>query len=174
MEQQPDRTPVKLTRRQNLLQLLKFTLFSISAGMVQLLSFTLITELVPNVPYWPAYLTALTLSVVYNFTVNRKFTFKSAKNVPLAMLQVLGYYLVFTPLSTWWGDALSNAGWNSYIVLLGTMVINFVTEFLFCRFVVYRRDMFTNEDGRRELESLCEDGGDTAASADAKQESPAE
>ncbi len=169
MEQQPVQAPVKLTREQNLLQMLKFTLFSISAGMVQLLSFTLITELIPNVPYWPAYLTALVLSVVYNFTVNRKFTFKSAKNVPLAMLQVLGYYLAFTPLSTWWGDALSKAGWNSYLVLGGTMVINFVTEYLFCRFVVYRRDMFTNEDGVKELEALRgSDGDDTPADTPAR------
>ena len=105
-----------------------------------------------GLPYWPGYLIALVLSVVYNFTFNRRFTFKSAKNVPLAMLQVFGYYCVFTPLSTWWGDALTNAGWNEYLVLIGTMAVNLVTEFLFCRLVVYRKSMYTNAAGRREVE----------------------
>ncbi len=142
---------IKLTDRQNFIQGLKFVLFSFGAGIIQTLTFTLLNELV-RWPYWPSYLIALVLSVLYNFTVNRRFTFKSAKNVPLAMAQVFGYYLIFTPLSTWWGDALTKAGWNEYIVLVGTMVINLITEFCFCRFVVYRDHMFTNEAGRRELE----------------------
>jgi putative flippase GtrA len=141
---------VKLTKRQNFLQGLKFLLFSASAGVIQAASFTLLNETM-HWRYWPSYLIALTLSVVYNFTLNRKFTFKSAKNVPLAMMQVVAYYLVFTPLSTWWGEALTNAGWNEYIVLFGTMVINLVTEFSFYRFVVYKNHMFTNKQGQAEL-----------------------
>ncbi len=101
--------------------------------------------------YWPSYLIALTLSVVYNFTVNRKFTFKSAKNVPQAMMQIIAYYIVFTPLSTWWGEALTQAGWNDYIVLFGTMVINMITEFSVYRFIVFRKDMYTNKEGQAEL-----------------------
>jgi hypothetical protein len=69
----------------------------------------------------------------------------SAVNIPKAMLKVLGYYCIFTPLSTWWGDQLTAAGWNAYIILAGTMIINFVTEFLFCRFVVYRKSINTND-----------------------------
>lgn len=128
----------------------KFLLFSASAGIIQATTFTLLNETV-RWSYWPSYLIALTLSVVYNFTVNRKFTFKSAKNVPLAMMQVFAYYLVFTPLSTWWGEALTQAGWNEYIVLFGTMVINLITEFSFYRFVIFRKHMFTNKQGQREL-----------------------
>ena len=90
-------------KKDELLRTIKFTLFSISAGAVQLLSFTLMNELL-NLPYWPCYLTALILSVIWNFTLNRKFTFKSANNVPVAMLEVLGYYAVFTPLSTIFGN----------------------------------------------------------------------
>ncbi|MDD4797755.1 MAG: GtrA family protein [Eubacteriales bacterium] len=126
-----------LTRKQNILQFIKFTLFSASAGLVQVVSFTLLFELA-HLGYWPSYLVALVLSVLYNFTVNRRFTFQSAASIPLAMLKVAGYYAVFTPLSTWWGDALTRLGWNEYLVLAGTMVINLVTEFLFCRLVVYR------------------------------------
>ncbi|MEA4911020.1 MAG: GtrA family protein [Oscillospiraceae bacterium] len=141
------------TKKQNLVQALKFLLFSASAGLIQIASFALLNTLTA-LPYWPCYLVALTLSVLYNFTVNRRFTFKSATNVPRAMLQIFLYYLVFTPLSTWWGNALTARGWNEYIVLFGTMVINFVTEFCVCRFIVYRKSMYTNEAGQKELESL--------------------
>ncbi len=145
MEQQ------KLTKRQNAIQALKFLLFSISAGVIEALSFTLLKE-IAHLPYWPSYLVALVLSVLYNFTVNRAFTFQSAANVPAAMFKVFCYYLVFTPLSTWWGDAMTNAGWNDYIVLFLTMVTNLVTEFLFCRFVVYRNNINTNARGQKETE----------------------
>ncbi len=142
-----EKTDYKPTQKQNLWQAVKFLLFSISAGVIQLVSFTLLNEVV-KFPYWPAYLIALVLSVIWNFTFNRRFTFQSAANVPIAMLKVFGYYCVFTPLSTWWGDALTKLGWNEYLVLGGTMVINFVTEFLFCRLVVYRGRMYTNKQGK--------------------------
>ncbi|MDD3243729.1 MAG: GtrA family protein [Eubacteriales bacterium] len=138
----------KLTKKQNFWQAAKFVLFSISAGVIQTVTFTLMNEL-GHLPYWPSYLTALVLSVLYNFTVNRRFTFQSAANVPLAMLKVALYYCVFTPLSTWWGQALTNLGWNEYLVLLGTMIINLLTEFLFCRFVVYRGQINTNDIARK-------------------------
>ncbi len=130
----------------------KFTLFSISAGLIQVITFTLMSQ-IANFPYWPSYLLALILSVLFNFTVNRKFTFKSAKNVPLAMMQVGCYYLVFTPLSTWWGDALTGQGINEYVVLLGTMITNFVTEYMFCRLVVYKKSMYTNKEGQKEMKN---------------------
>ena len=141
----------KLTTRQNKIQALKFLLFSISAGIIQAISFTLLEE-VAHLPYWPSYLVALVLSVLYSFTVNRAFTFQSAANVPAAMFKVFCYYLVFTPLSTWWGDALTKAGWNDYLVLFLTMVTNLVTEFLFCRFVVYHNNINTNARGQKETE----------------------
>lgn len=125
-----------------MIRFLKFVLFSISAGLIQIMSFTIMNEVV-KMKYWPAYLIALTLSVVWNFTINRKFTFKSASNVPVAMAKVAAFYVVFTPLSTWWGNALDNLGVNEYLILIGTMVINFVTEFLFQRFVVFRDSIDT-------------------------------
>ena len=139
----------RLSRRENIWQMVKFTLFSASAGIIQVASFTLLNE-VTHLSYWAAYLIALLLSVLFNFTINRRFTFKSAANVPRAMLLVLAYYAVFTPLSTWWGDALEGAGVNEYIVLAGTMIINFVTEFLYQRFFVYRKSINTNDLAKNE------------------------
>lgn len=146
-----DEPKTKLTARQNLGQMLKFLLFSISAGVIQFGTSTLLLEF-SGWSYWPCYLIGLVLSVLYNFTINRKFTFKSANNVPLAMLKVFGYYAVFTPLSTLWGEALTGIGWNEYLVLFLTMVVNFVTEFLFCRFVVYRNSINTNARARKQEE----------------------
>lgn len=134
----------KAQSKSELLRAVKFTLFSISAGIVQVLSFTLLNELL-HLPYWISYLTALVLSVLWNFTFNRKFTFHSAANVPIAMAKVAGYYLVFTPLSTWAGAALEGAGWNEYLVLILTMLVNFVTEFLFDRFVVFGKSIDTDK-----------------------------
>lgn len=142
---QEENKPV-LTKKQEYLNLLKFVLFSISAGVIQILSFTLLSELVfmdSNNDYGISYFIALALSVLWNFTFNRKFTFKSASNVPIAMLLVFAFYVVFTPLSIWWGIALTKAGWNEYLVLLLTMLINMGTEFLWTRFVVYRNSINT-------------------------------
>lgn len=123
--------------KQTFIQVVKYTLIAASAGLIQVGSFSLFEEVL-HLPYWPSYLIALTLSVLWNFTFNRKYTFKSANNVPKAMFLVFLYYLVFTPLSTWWGHAMTNAGINDYIVLAFTMIVNFITEFLFQKFVVFK------------------------------------
>ena len=137
-------------KKKELVRTVKFALFSASAGIIQVISFTLLNEFVTQ-KYWYAYLPALVLSVVYNFTLNRKFTFKSANNVPVAMLKVAGYYLVFTPLSTWWGDYFNETlGWNEYIVLALTMLINFVTEYLFDKFIVFGKTIDTNDIAQKE------------------------
>ena len=122
---------------------LRFLLFSMSAGLIEMGSFALLNETM-NWPYWPSYLIALTLSVLWNFTLNRKFTFRSAANVPVAMLKVAAYYAVFTPLSTWAGNYLAeDLGWNEYLVTFLNMFANLVTEFLFQRYVVYRGQVDT-------------------------------
>lgn len=139
----------KLTKKQNIIQVFKFVAFSLGAGIIQLGTFTLLNE-VAKIRYWPAYLTSLVLSVLYNFTVNRRFTFKSANNVPVAMAKVFAYYCVFTPLSTILGDYFTKMGVNEYIVLAVTMLLNLSTEFLYCRFVVYRKSINTNALGEKE------------------------
>lgn len=124
-------------KNKEFLRAVKFTLFSLSAGIIQTLSFTLMNEVFAW-NYWVCYLTALTLSVVWNFTLNRKFTFQSASNVPIAMLKVAGFYLVFTPLSTWGGQGLADIGWNEYIILALSMACNLVSEYFYQKYVVFR------------------------------------
>lgn len=125
-------------------RVVKFTLFSISAGAIQMGSFALLNEL-SGWSYWPCYLISLTLSVLWNFTLNRKFTFQSAANVPVAMLKVLGYYLIFAPVSTILGNFLAEGlSWNAYLVEFLMMLLNFVTEFLFQRFFVFGKSLDTN------------------------------
>ena len=117
-------------------QAVKFTLFSISAGIIQIGSFALLELFIQD--YWIPYLISLVLSILWNFTLNRRYTFKSAANVPVAMAKVFGFYLVFTPLSTYLGDLAEGAGVNDFVILAVTMLANFILEYLFCKFVVYR------------------------------------
>ena len=119
-----------------LLQALKFTLFSLFAGIIQIGSFAVLEIFIKD--YWIPYLISLILSIVWNFTLNRRYTFKSAANVPVAMAKVFGFYLVFTPVSTWLGDLAEQNGGQDFVILIVTMVANFVLEYLFCKFVVYR------------------------------------
>ena len=153
------------SKKKELIRTLKFVLFSISAGVIQIVSFTLLTEFT-GLSYWPCYLISLVLSVLYNFTINRKFTFHSAANVPIAMLKVFLYYLVFTPLSTIGGNLLvESLGWNEYLVELLSMLLNFITEFLFTRFVVYGKQIDNDEKyiekeskkTKKKLEQLSDD-----------------
>ena len=122
--------------KKQLWQAIKFTLFSASAGVIQVGSFALLEIFIQD--YWIPYLISLVLSILWNFTLNRRYTFKSAANVPVAMAKVFGFYLVFTPLSLWLGHLAVEGGVNEYLTEGVTMVSNFVLEFLFCKFVVYR------------------------------------
>ncbi len=131
--------------KKELLRSIKFTLFSISAGLIEMAAFALLNELT-GWSYWPCYLIALTLSVLWNFTLNRRYTFQSASNVPIAMVKVLAFYVVFTPLSTLLGDWLAeDLLWNEYLVTGINMLLNFVLEFLYDRFYVFRNSIDTND-----------------------------
>ena len=122
--------------KKQLWQAVKFTLFSISAGVIQIGSFAIMELFIQD--YWIPYLISLVLSILWSFTLNRRYTFKSAANVPVAMAKVFGFYLVFTPLSTYLGNLAEGVGVNDFIILIIAMLANFVLEFLFCKLVVYR------------------------------------
>ena len=127
------------------LRFIKFLLFSISAGLIQFGVFTLLNEFT-GLRYWPCYLTGLVSSVVWNLTFNRKFTFKSNKNYSVSLAMVLLYYAIFTPITTFGGDYLvEHLGVNEYLMTIVNMILNFVTEFLYQRFIVFGKTIDNNE-----------------------------
>ena len=131
--------------KKELFRTIKFTLFSISAGLIEIVLYELL-DYFTNWSYWPCYLIALVASVIWNFTLNRNYTFKSATNVPIAMTKVFIYYLIFTPLSTIGGNYLAESlKWNGTIVTLLNMIINFITEYLYDRFIVFGNSIDTKE-----------------------------
>lgn len=133
---------MKNKKLKEFLRFLKYTLISSSAGLVEIGSFALLNEFVFKEKYWPCYLIALTLSVVWNFFLNRKLTFRSVNNIPVALLKILGYYVVFTPVSTLLGNYLADTLlWNGYLVTILNMLLNFATEFPFQRFVVFGKSV---------------------------------
>lgn len=137
-------TNIETKAKKEAIRSLKFVMFSISAGVIQVASFTLFEELL-HLEHWMSYLFSLVLSVLWNFTLNRKFTFYSANNVPIAMMKVAAFYLVFTPLSTWWTAELTSPeiAWNEYLVLGLTMATNFISEYIYDRFIVFGKSIDT-------------------------------
>ena len=138
-----------MDKKKEFFRAVKFALFSASAGIIELVVFALLNELL-GLPYWLCYLVALVASVLWNFTLNRKFTFQSANNVPKAMLQVALFYAVFTPLSTllehWLTEGLN---WNEYLATGVNMALNLITEYLYDRYVVFRDSIDTNERAKK-------------------------
>lgn len=143
-------TKIKKSGRKEFFRVIKYFLIASSAGLIELGVYTLLDKVTP-MKYWPCYLIALVLSVVWNFTFNRKYTFKSANNIPIAMLKVLAYYAVFTPLSTWFGNWLAeDLMVNGTLVTLINMLINGVTEFLYQRFFVFGKTIDTNSAAQKQ------------------------
>lgn len=135
--------------KKEVIRSLKFLMFSASAGIIEIAAFSILNELT-HWSYWPCYLIALVLSVLWNFTLNRRYTFQSANNVPLAMVQVLGFYCVFTPVSTILGNYLAGTlMWNEYLVTAMNMAANFILEYLYDRFVVFRKSLDTNSIAKK-------------------------
>lgn len=138
----------------------KYSLLSASAGLIEFGVFALLNE-TTGWTYWPCYLIALVLSVLWNFTLNRHFTFHSANNVAWAMTQVFLYYVVFTPTSSllgqwltdgikWRGVQYVGLGWNEYLVTVINLIFNLVTEYTFQRYVVYGKSVDTVKRKPRE------------------------
>ncbi len=148
-------------KKQELIRFFKFLAFSLSAGVIQLGSFEILYHLIGWNNWWATYLISITLSVIWNFTFNRKFTFKSASNVPLAMGLVLIYYAVFIPISTFGGDALEAAGWHETLVTVLMMILNFVTEFFYDRYVVFRNSLNTNNLAKVKIKNAIIQMGQT-------------
>ena len=133
----------------NLWQAVKFTLFSVSAGIIQVLSFALLHDVLGLESYWMSHVPSLVLSVIWNFTFNRRYTFRSDAPLVRSMLLVALFYVVFTPASAWWGTLLERAGVHAWLIEAINLLANFVLEFLYQRFVVYRGHIDTNDVARK-------------------------
>ena len=82
--------------KKELFRAVKFALISFSAGIIQIGSFTLLNEFVLGAEKAAiSHFIALVLSVIWNFTINRKITFKSSNNVVKSMILVALFYVVF-------------------------------------------------------------------------------
>ena len=131
---------------QERIRVIKFVLFSISAGVIEFISFAALDHFT-NWQYWPKYLIALILSVLWNFTLNREFTFRSANNVPIAMLKVACFYAVFTPATTILGNYLAETKEVNDLIVTGlNMALNLVTEYLYDRYFVFGKTIDTKQE----------------------------
>ena len=135
---------MKITKN-DLIRFGKFLFFSLGAGIIQVGTFAILYDVL-HIDYWISYLTSLVLSVLFNFTVNKAYTFKSADNIPKCMLLVFLFYCVFTPVTTIGGNALETSGWDGNIVMVLTMILNFLLEYLYCTFIVYRKTIDTKKN----------------------------
>ena len=121
----------------SMLQAIKFALISASAGIIQAGSFAIFNSAL-KMAWMPSYIISLALSVIWNFTINRKITFKSSANVPIAMLKVAAFYAVFTPATTMLGNYLTGTLlWNDYLVTGINMILNMVLEFFYDKYFVF-------------------------------------
>ena len=135
-----------MVNKKEIIRAIKFTLFSISAGIIEIVLFELLDNFT-SLNYWASYLIALVASVIWNFTLNREYTFKSANNIPIAMLKVAIFYAIFTPASTIFGNYLAeDIGWNNTLVTLLNMLLNFILEFIYDKYVVFRGSIDTKKN----------------------------
>lgn len=140
---------MNIEKKKETIRIVKFFLFSVSAGVIEMSTFALLNELT-EWTYWPCYLIALAISVLWNFTLNRNFTFQSASNVPVAMIKIAIFYCIFTPTTTLLGNYLAeDLLWNEYLVTAINMALNLTTEYLYDRFFVFRKTIDTNNRAER-------------------------
>lgn len=138
--------------KKEIIRTVKYALIAASAGIIQEATFQLFQNGF-HWKYWISYGISLALSVIWNFTINRKYTFKSANNVPIAMLKVAAYYAVFTPVTMILGNYLvETLGMNSTLIQVLTMLLNFITEFLYQRFFVFGKSIDTNAKAQAQAE----------------------
>ena len=142
-----------MKNNKELMRTIKFVLFSASAGIIETLSMILCEEVIKIPGHYICYTIALVLSVLWNFTFNRRFTFQSASNIPKAMFLVFLFYVPFAPFTIWMEHALSDVrGWNEYVVLAINMILNLGLEYLWDNFVVYRDSKDTNDIAQKQKE----------------------
>lgn len=149
----------KKEKRKGVMQFIKYALCAASAGIIQIVLFSILQAVIPSngktihfivedmdLVTFIATTVALCASILWNFTFNRKFTFKDAGNVPRAMILAFLFYVPFYPFQTWYVhtiksllvEAIGTDG--AGIIAEGSvMIINFALEFMWQKFVVFRK-----------------------------------
>lgn len=149
----------KRAKRKGVVQFIKYALCAASAGIIQIVLFSILQTVLPkdmgNIHFivedmqlgtFIATTVALCASILWNFTFNRKFTFKDAGNVPLAMFLAFLFYVPFYPFQTWYVHTIKtllshhiNVDGAGIIAEASVMAINFALEFIWQKFVVFRK-----------------------------------
>ena len=123
------------------LQFLQFVVVSLGAGVIEYATFALMTWIVPDnkTMLVAAEVTSVVLSCLFNFTVNRKYTFHSSSNIPLGML-LYGVYYAFlaTPAGVWFLLFLTQGGMHELLAKAVKMLVNFIFDYLFCKFILFQ------------------------------------
>lgn len=144
-------------KKKEFFRVLKFVGFSASAGIIETVVSTVL-DLTVNKSggyYYICYAIALICSVVWNFTFNRKFTFKAANNVPKAMALALLFYVPFAPWTIYLASVLEDKLPNILILVIN-MAQNITLEYLWQRFVVFRKSLDTNDVAKKDAEKEAE------------------
>ena len=166
----------KKEKRKGVMQFIKYALCAASAGIIQIVLFSILQAVIPSngktihfivedmdLVTFIATTVALCASILWNFTFNRKFTFKDAGNVPKAMILAFLFYVPFYPFQTWYVhtiksllvEAIGTDG--AGIIAEGTvMIINFALEFMWQKFVVFRKPKDKKENKTEENENSGE------------------
>lgn len=174
-------------KNKEFLRTLKYALIAVSAGVIQFVSSTVLKLILDatglagqrmhfitdtETTAFISETVGLVLSVLWNCTFNRKYTFKAANNIPVAMCLALVFYVPFYPFQIWYmatvQNGLANIGiWGFIISLITCMIINGVLEFLWQRFVVFRKSLDTNNSAKKEEQQQEQAAGEGAGETDA-------
>ena len=77
-------------------------------------------------------------SCTFSFNMNRKFTFKSKRNLISGLIQYIAFYAVITIVGVYYVLFLKNHGVNAYFCDPIRMVTFYVFDYAFCNLYLFR------------------------------------
>lgn len=169
---------LKAARKKKAKRFLKYAIIAISGGLIQLTAYIILSDAIkldkhvsfdaiyqkqpwlteifydPDTgkTYGLSYFIAVSLSVIWNFTFNRKYTFKSASNVPKAMLLFVLYYAFSIPFNCWAIVQLNKLvvfPLSDKVILICIMLANGLPAFFYQRYVVFGRSLDTKHKKKK-------------------------
>lgn len=118
-----------------------FLYFSLGAGVIKLVSFLLLSLIDSGhgAVLVLAEIVSVVLSGLFNFTWNRKFTFRSTNNIVPGMFLYGLYSLIATPAVASFIVDLTRRGWADWLAKAMKMALHFILDSLYCKFVIFRQ-----------------------------------